>query len=110
MAGKLTNNEQWGRSVIDRPEVKEAQERVTRFYRQSLTPRSIRARRLLVSAALDLTRNNALMRRACILVLVHGYGPTRAAAKVKATRQNVARAVRRLRPKLLEVTKYAEAI
>lgn len=62
-----------------------------------------KARALLLTAALRMTRMDKEMRRACRLVILHGLTPVDAGIKVARQRQNVCRALRTLRPKLVEV-------
>lgn len=62
-----------------------------------------RARVLLLLVAFRLTRLDAKMRAACRLVIIKGRAPVDAARKVEVQRQNVSRALRKLRPKLAEV-------
>lgn len=72
---------------------------------------ALRARHLLVEAALDMTKLGRKLRRACMLVLVHGYSNAQAAQKVgglKHGRQNVYRALKKVQPKLAEIEKYAK--
>lgn len=63
-------------------------------------------RRLIVAAALDYTRLRRKMRRACRLILLHGKRPAEAARIVGANRQDVHRAMIRVREKLREVESY----
>lgn len=74
-------------------------------------PQQLKARQLMVEAALDLTKLGRKLRRACILVLVHGYTNAEAASKIgglKYGRQNVYRALKKVQPKLLEIEQYAK--
>jgi len=76
--------------------------------------RKLRARHLVVEAALDMTKLSLKLRRACMLVLVHGYTNAEAAHKIglpgNSGRQNVYRALKRLRPKLGEVEAHVKEI
>lgn len=69
-----------------------------------------RAQLLLVTGALDMTKIKGALRRACLLVLVHGKTQAEAARQVKRKRQNVYRAIRKLEPKLAEVKSYVESL
>lgn len=75
-----------------------------------LTTAQVRARRLLVDAALNMTRMKRQMKRACRLVLVQGYRPAEAARIVRLHRQHVYRAIKSVEPKLAEVTAYANKL
>jgi len=76
--------------------------------------RKLRARHLVVEAALDMTKLSAKLRRACMLVLVHGYTNAEAAHKIglpgNSGRQNVFRALKRLKPKLAEVEAHIKEL
>lgn len=61
------------------------------------------AKRLLVDAALDMTRMKGPMRKACRLVLLDGVHQIKAAKMVKRDRRNVSRALATLKPRLAEV-------
>lgn len=67
-----------------------------------------RAEALYVEAALLLTRLDRKMQRAVKLVLVDGYKPVQAAAMVGRPRQNVHRALARVRERLAEVKAYGK--
>lgn len=68
----------------------------------------IRARALLLDAALDLTRLKGKMRWACRLVLLQGRTPSEAARRVSDHRQNVYKALLKVRAKMLIVQEEAD--
>lgn len=70
----------------------------------------IRARGLLVDAALDLTRLRAKMRWACRLVLLQGKRPSEAARRVGAKKQNVYKALLKARAKMAVVQQEADRL
>jgi DNA-directed RNA polymerase specialized sigma24 family protein len=61
---------------------------------------ALRARRLMIDAALDMTRMKGKMRWACRLILLEGKTPTEAARRVGVRKQNVYRGMLRARAKL----------
>lgn len=61
------------------------------------------AEKLYIEAALMLTRLDRPMKRAVKLVLIDGISARTAATKVGRKRQNVYRALGKVRPKILEV-------
>lgn len=61
------------------------------------------ARRLLISAALDLTKLRRKMRTACIMVLLDGRTQSEAARRIQRSRKTVSKALAAVRPKLDEV-------
>lgn len=68
-----------------------------------------KARQLIVSAALDMTRYKRKVKRACKLVLLYNHTQAEAAEKVGLRKQNVSRALVNLKPKLAEVEAYVGA-
>ena len=72
--------------------------------------KELRSRALIVSGALDMTRLKRKLRRACMLVLIEGYANHEAAKKVGVSRQNVYRALKRLKPKLAEVEAHVREL
>lgn len=68
------------------------------------------AQRLMVEAALDLTRLKSKMRRACLMVLVDGVKVPDVARQVKVPRQTIHRALITARVRLAEVKAYMETL
>ena len=66
------------------------------------------ARRLLISAALDMTRLHRKMRTACMMVLADGRTQAEAARRLGRSRKTVSKALRIVGPKLAEVQRAFE--
>lgn len=66
----------------------------------------LKVQRLIVAAALDMTRLKPKARRACKGVLLHGQTYAQAGKLVGMAAQNVYRALKILKPKLAEVREY----
>lgn len=71
---------------------------------------NLRARALLIEAALDLTRMKGRMRWACRMVLLNGRTMQQAATRTGQKRQNVYKALLRARAKLALVQNEADKL
>lgn len=65
-----------------------------------------KARSLIVSAAADMARLRRKMRRACMLVILDRMSFAEAAREVDRPRQNVYRAMLKIKPHLAEIEDY----
>jgi len=76
------------------------------------TPASkkLKARWLMVEAAMDCTKMRTKMRRACRLVLVYDLAPVVAAKRIGVMRQDLHTALIRVRLKLALVEAYAAGV
>jgi predicted DNA-binding protein (UPF0251 family) len=74
------------------------------------TSKKLKARWLMVEAAMDCTKMQTKMRRACRLVLVYDMRPVVAAKRIGVMRQDLHIALIRVRLKLALVEAYAAEI
>lgn len=68
------------------------------------------ARKLLISAALDMTRLRRKMRVACMMVLLDERSQSEAARRVGRSRKTIHKALNRLKPKLEQVERAFRGI